>query len=131
MGCEPGLRYSELDFVLAMGERDARKGECAGPVVPLRFWPYRVFVLEHVLDSKAASDLLWDGFRDDPYKGVAFELCAAHWLELAAVVEVRAAQYGRDDWAFMGRTLALDLCESAEWDPKEIVNLFAWQRTLG
>jgi hypothetical protein len=131
MGCEQGSKYSELNFVQAMARRDARKGECVGPLISLRFRPYRVFVLEHVLDSKEASDLLWDGFRDDPHEGVAFELCAAHWLELAAVVEIRASQYRREDWAFMGRTLALDLCESAQWDPKEIVNLFAWQRALG
>lgn len=131
MGCEPGLSYSELDFVREMTHREARKGECTGPVIQLRFWAYRVFVLEHVLDSKEASDLLWEGFHEDPHEGVAFDLCAGHWLELAAVIELRAAQYRREDWAFMGRTLALDLCERAHWDPKEIVNFFAWQRSVG
>lgn len=127
MACTSTDSMTELGFVHALNQR--RSGECAGPIVQLTLWSWRVFQLERVFSSPAASDVLWSGFdgEADPY-GLTFGLCCAHWIDLACLVWARALLRYRADWARAAEELLQDLCIGAHWDPKEIVNMFAWQR---
>lgn len=126
MACLPTETRGELEFVQALHDREA--GRCRGPLLRLGFWPYRIFVLEHILDSQEASDILWDGFREDGCVGVHFELCGAHWLDLATLCAVRSRQYRRKDWVGEAEILMREICQSAQWDVREMANMFAWQR---
>lgn len=128
MACLPTHTPGELEFVLSLTTRQRAIGQCRGPLLRIAFWPYRVFVLEHVLDSKIASDLLWDGFCDDGCKELRFELCGAHWMDLASLCQVRADQYRRVDWSAQAGQLLRDVCQAAGWDEKEILNMIVWQR---
>lgn len=128
MACLPTQDHRELEFVSSLSSRDPEIGECRGPLLQLAFWPTKVFVLEHIFNSQAASDTLWEGFCGDRCVGVHFELCGAHWLDLAALVGLRAAQYRRSDWTGEAHNLLAEICHAASWDPKEIANMFAWQR---
>lgn len=128
MTCLPTEACDELSFVRAVSARSPQVDQCAGPSLRISFWPYRVFILEHILASKEASDILWDGFREDDQHGVHFELCAGHWMDLATVCGLRARQYRRADWADQAQILLGQVCTVAGWDAKEIANMFAWQR---
>lgn len=128
MACLPTHTPGELEFVHALVARRCPVAECCGPLLRIAFWPYRVFVLEHLMDSPDASDLLWDGFMSDGAVGIHFELCGAHWMDLVAVCQLRAAQYRRSDWGGQADQLLVDVCTTAGWDPKEILNMMAWQR---
>lgn len=128
MACLPTEVSDELDFIHALMRRTSSFSQCCGPLLRIAFWPYRVFVLEHVLNSQQASDMLWDGFLEDGCVGVHFELCGAHWMDLAGLCQFRARQYRRDDWSTEAEQLLRDICVTARWDPKEILNMIAWQR---
>lgn len=128
MSCTPTSTPTELDFVQALYSRLSTDYSCAGPLVHMSLWPWRVFTLERIFDNAEASDLLWSGFLSDGYVGVHFSLCAAHWMDLACLTWIRATQSGRPDSASEAQALAQDLCFSAGWDVKEIVNMLAWRR---
>lgn len=128
MACLPTEVRDELEFVHAMCGRSPDQGECRGPLLRLVFWPYRLFVLENILDCQSASDLLWDGFSGDRPQGVHFELCAAHWMDLVILCALQARRYRRQDWLNEAQHLLDGVCSTAGWDPKEIANMFAWQR---
>lgn len=125
MACLPTETRGELEFVHALLARDL--GQCRGPLLRIAFWPYRVFVLEQIMDSSLASDVLWDGFQEDGCLGVHFELCGAHWIDLAVLLLLRAMQYRRLDWSDEADQLLENVCASAGWDSKEISNMIAWQ----
>lgn len=125
MACLPSQTCNELEFVSALLSR--AHGQCRGPLMRFAFGPYRVFALEHIMDSAVASDVLWDGFQGEGPDGVHFELCAAHWVDLAALCELRSLQYRRVDWHETAESLMDKLCASAGWDPKEISNMIAWK----
>src|ERR1700759_2573780 len=99
MVCRPAASLSELDFAHALFSRDEQLNTCTGKLILMEFWSYQVFLLEEILDSEAASYLLWDGFPRDGETTMGFELCCAHWFDLAVLTEFRAAQHGRRDWA--------------------------------
>lgn len=120
---------SELQFVLALHTRSREIGECRGPVLGLELPPVRCLTLEQIFDSKVAMDVLWAGHRSDQLYGSTFSLCAAHWLDLAALMWMRAQQQRRVDFYDEADTLLRDVCALAGWDPKEIVNMFSWQYT--
>lgn len=126
MACVSTGPLTELEFVKALNLRN--HGSCAGPVVRLTLQPWRVFLFERVFDSPIASDVLWSGFEGDTAHGPEFGLCAAHWIDLACLAWARALERYRVDWVRAAEQLLQDLCISAQWDPKEIVNMFAWQR---
>ena len=76
---------SELDFVLSLHTRHKNiPGHC-GPLLTIELSPWRVFTLEHIFDSDAATELLWDGHESGEKYGTAFTLCGGHWLDLAAL----------------------------------------------
>lgn len=128
MACVTSGPLTELDFVKALLRRRRSHGACAGPRVNLVLEPGWVFILEQVFESRIASDVLWSGFIHDTAAGPLFGLCAAHWLDLACLGWARALQQHRYDWLQAAEHLLQDLCLSADWDAKEIVNMFAWQR---
>lgn len=128
MTCLPSETRGELEFVQALISRDSGIGQCRGPLLRIAFRPFRVFALEHCMDSEVASDVLWDGFCGDGRDGVQFELCGAHWMDLAALCQMRALQYHRADWTAEGEQLLRDVCRTAGWDAKEILNMLVWQR---
>lgn len=128
MACLATPALSELDFAHELFRRDSTLSQCAGELITMTFWAYRVFMLEQILDSSTASDLLWDGFTGDGAESVQFELCCAHWFDLAVLAEMRAAQYRRRDWAQTAERLFLSLCKLARWDAKELLNMVTWSR---
>lgn len=128
MSCTATPTKGELQFVLALHTRTKAGGECRGPLVALTLEEAQAFTFARIFDSRSASDLLWDGFiaeADRP--GLTFELCGAHWLDLACLIWMRAQQLGRRDYHEEADQLLRDVCEAAGWDPKEIVNMFQWQ----
>lgn len=125
MACLPTPTHGELEFVHELVTRDL--GQCRGPLLRITFRPYRVSLLELIMNSTAASDVLWDGFQGESYHGLHFERCAAHWMDLAALCGLRAAQYRRVDWSTTADRFMENVCTTAGWDTKEIVNLIAWQ----
>lgn len=129
MTCTPTSATNELDFVLALHERDRDLTSCCGPTLTLEMSLCRAFTLQQVFDSPAASDLLWGGHDlEDPY-GSAFTLCAGHWLDLTALLWLRSRNSQRADWFAEADRLLRDVCAAARWDPKEILTMFQWQRT--
>lgn len=118
---------TELEFVQTLATRSV--GQCAGPGLTLALQSYRVITLETIFHSDLATALLWDGYRCEGRTGTHFDLCAAHWLDLCALTWMRSQQYRKRDWHAEADQLLRDLCEQAGWDPKEIVNMFSWQRT--
>src|ERR1044072_4945472 len=127
MACVLTADRSELEFVRGLTRR-AGPGDCLGPLVRLLLCPERVFLLERIFDSQAASDTLWSGYRQDTGQTLEFVLCAAHWLDLACFVWARGFQHRRRDVAQDAKDLLQAVCFGAQWDAKEIVNMFAWQR---
>lgn len=128
MACTPSQATTELQFVQALGARDPHVGECCGPMLRIGLWGYRLLTLERIFDSQVATDILWGGMHDDGALGIHFSLCAAHWMDLASLVWMRSQQSGIADWYSEADHLLRDVCAAARWDPKEIVNMFAWQR---
>lgn len=129
MTCTATTHVSEFDFVVALHDRGRDLTACCGPMLTLELSLWRVFTLEQIFESEAASELLWDGhLLDEPY-GTDFSLCGGHWLDLAALVWLRSRQSQRKDWYAEADQLLRDVCRTARWDPKEIVNMFKWQST--
>lgn len=129
MTCTASKADDELEFVVSLHTRSRAVGECRGPLLTIEVSPWRVFSLEQIFDSQAATDVLWDGHLSFEIHGTAFKLCAAHWLDLAALVWMRSRQQRRADWHAEADQLLRDVCIAARWDPKEIVNMFQWQAT--
>jgi hypothetical protein len=127
MPCLSAEPCSELDFVRALQDRP--EGECKGPSIVQTLWSGRVLLLERIFDSQIACDVLWSGYLVDRSDGLVFDLCAAHWFDLACFAWARSRQQSRRDWAWAAEELLQDLCHEAGWDAKEIVNMFAWQST--
>ncbi len=123
---EVSEKISELEFVRSLS---GRADSCQGPLLRIAFTPWRVFTLETAFDSARAAELLWEGHHDDGCLGVHFSLCAAHWIDLCALVWMRSRQQRRKDWHAEADHLLRDICDAARWDPKEIVNMFAWQHS--
>lgn len=128
MVCLPTETPTELEFIQALVRRRRVINECQGPLLRIAMWPYRVFLLESILDSSIASDMLWSGHCNDGCMGVHFELCGAHWMDLVILCEVRAFQYNRRDWQAEAEQLHIDVCRAGGWDPKEMLNMIMWQR---
>lgn len=128
MVCVGTQACTELEFVHALLTRTrddpTSTGQCRGPLITIRLLPFRPFSLDRILGSKAAVALLWSGYE----MGSEFTLCAAHWLDLACLCWMRAQKEGRREWGQEAQDLLDDLCAAASWDPKEIVNMFMWQR---
>ncbi len=122
-------KTSELEFVQSLVTRDDTLEACKGPLLRLAFSPWRTLTLETAFDSPVATDLLWDGHHLDGILGVHFTLCAAHWIDLCALVWMRSRQQRRSDWHGEADQLLRDVCDTAGWDPKEIVNMFSWQHS--
>lgn len=129
MSCATSGSANELQFVLSLYTRTKEAGECRGPVLIVEMSAWRVFTLEQIFDSQVATDVLWGGFQEGEPYGTAFKLCAAHWIDLAALLWMRASQQRRADWHSEADQLLDDVCTAAHWDPKEIVNMFHWQDT--
>lgn len=125
MSCTATPDTGELDFVLALHTRSKAEGECRGPLLRLTF--------QRIFDSRSASDLLWSGFQHeiqygDYWRGSQFDLCGAHWLDLACLIWMRARQQDSAEFHLEADQLLRDTCKAAGWDAKEIVNMFQWQR---
>lgn len=127
MACSPTDAATELDFVKALHTRTRDHGQCRGPLLTLFLWSWQLETLEHIFDSEPACDVLWGGFQPSLTTS-GFQLCAAHWFDLACLTWARALQHSRPDWSAQAEVLLKDLCDVAGWDAKEIVNMFAWQR---
>lgn len=127
MPCTPTETKGELEFVQALLTRSRVEGQCRGPLLRLAMWSWRVLTLEQIFDSPAASDVLWQGVHDDGIMGIHFSLCAAHWLDLACLCWMRAHTQDRADFNAEAEQLLRDVCDTAGWDAKEIVNMFAWR----
>jgi hypothetical protein len=128
MACVSSDVRGEWEFVQSLTSRNPSVDQCRGPVVAVALPPYRVFVLEHIFSSRSASDLLWAGLDEDLEPRFHFLLCAAHWLDLAALCVLRAHQCDHEDWAEEGDQIVRDVCRVVKWDTREIANMFAWQR---
>ncbi len=126
--CVQGDKMTELEFVQALTSRNPG-GECDGPILRITLSPWRLFSLEQCFSSQRATELLWDNHHEDRCLGMHFSLCAAHWFDLCALGWLRAGQNRRSDWASEAEYLLKSLCDAAGWDAKEIVNMFAWQRS--
>lgn len=130
MSCTPTSDTGELEFVLSLHSRTKEGAECRGPLVTLPLLE-RVFLFDRIFDSPAATALMWGGFHDGPpdmgYR-FDFTLCAAHWLDLACLIWMRARQQDSADFHLEADELLRDICTASGWDVKEIVNMFQWQR---
>lgn len=129
MPCQAAPPSTELDFVLALHTRHRKMPACCGPLLTIEMSPWRVFTLEQIFDSEAATELLWEGHHDGQQLGTSFSLCGGHWLDLAALVWMRSQEHQRTDWYGEADQLLQDVCTAAHWDPKEIINMFRWQGT--
>lgn len=128
MVCTPANSCTEWEFVASLPSR-ARWDDCRGPFVRLAFRPLRLQLLERIFASESASDVLWCGYTPGGITETRFTLCVAHWIDLATLVFARGRQLLRFDYEHKARELLGDVCTGAGWDPKEIANSLAWQRT--
>lgn len=119
---------NEFEFVRDVHTRTREFGECRGPLLRLSFSAWRLAVLEDAFESETAHELLWAGFHPEHADAMDFTVCAVHWMDLSCLVWLRARRFGRADWHAEADQLLRDACSAAGWDPKEIVNMFAWQR---
>lgn len=129
MICTATPANGELEFVLSLHTRSKAEGECRGPLATLALKEAKAFAFARIFNSRSAEDLLWGGYcaSDGQRPGMFFQLCAAHWLDLACLLWMRARQLGRTDYHQEADQLLRDVCEAVGWDPKEIVNMFQWQ----
>jgi hypothetical protein len=125
--CNPTTATSEMLFAQAYLAR-RESGNCAGPMLTMVLDDWRVFILQRILASDLANDLLWKGFLSADHCGSTFGLCAAHWFDVASLAFTHAVGCQRVDWLHHAQELLHDLCVLARWDAKEIVNMFAWQQ---
>lgn len=125
MACEPTPERGELDFVQALLSRQ-NFSECRGPLLVLILKRFSLFQLELMCSSTMVSDRLWGGYQ--PGVRDVYQLCAAHWVDIATVAGYNARSSGRADWQSEALGLLRAVCEAASWDVKEISNMFAWQR---
>jgi hypothetical protein len=126
VGCSGVDRSTEFEFIRQLADR--RPNECRGPLIGHIFSGYTVAGLEESFQSESAHDLLWDGFLPDCDTGLAFELCAAHWMDLACLTTARSRQHARRDWHALATFVLRETTTAAGWDLKEISNLLVWRR---
>jgi hypothetical protein len=127
MSCMNQPLITELDFVIALNRRGLREA-CTGPLVTIEMDYSRAFTIERICHSRIASRIFWGGLAVDTADQLTFVACAAHWLDLACLMWMRAAQQRRPDAQGEADQLLRDLCAPLRWDPKEIVNMFQWRR---
>lgn len=127
MGCVGTEAISEFEFVQSLARRDS-SDQCVGPLVTLTLGGYVLGTLEDSLYTEGEYQALWDGFTDDQPSGKpAFELCTAHWMDLAYRTGMRGRRLLRNEWVGLATSMLDNTCRAAVWDPKEISNLFMWR----
>lgn len=121
---------SELDFVLTLRERfhDDGRTTCTGPLITMAMTTERCLTVSAIFASPNATRLLWEGLTSADTE-FAFALCAAHWLDLTALIWLRSRQHQRLDWHGEADRLLRDVCSAVGWDTKEILNMLRWQTT--
>lgn len=128
MSCTATPDHDELNFVLALHTRTKDGSECRGPLLMLGLPPDKVLDFHKIFSSPSASELLWEGFSPEGVQLMRFTLCGAHWLDLACLIWMRAQQADDFEIHVEADQLLRQVCRTASWDAKEIVNMFQWQR---
>ena len=126
MTCTPTDAHTEMEFVHSLTTRSREVGECRGPLLRIALWSGRVVELQRIFHSRIADELLWSGVHPDGALGIHFSLCAAHWVDLAALCWVRARGQAKREWAVEALRLLRDVCQVAGWDAKELSNMLSW-----
>lgn len=127
MGCTGSGAMTEFEFVRSLNWREA--DECTGPLVSLAFSAPVLGVLEETLLSEHEYELVWDGAAiTQTGDRLAFELCATHWLDVSYRAGLTGRRLRRSDISGLASALLENTCRAADWDPKEIANLFTWRR---
>lgn len=127
MACVGSGPCSEFDFVRAMPRRRTIE-QCCGPLLALIISSARLETIEESITDTESHDRLMAGFDPHCPAGLLFELCAAHWMDVSFVAGCEAGRHNRRDWFWAATALLRQICSTADWDPKEISNLIAWQR---
>lgn len=127
MVCYGSGPISEFEFVRSLSNREV--DECAGPLVSLSFGAALLGVLEESLCSRDEYDLVWDNaVVTRTGDRLVFELCAAHWMEVGYRAGLRGRKALRSDMSTLASALLDNTCRAADWDVKEVANLFTWRR---
>lgn len=127
MTCTGTAIIPELEFIQSLGDREP--DGCRGPLIEICFRPIRFTQVEFGLASAKATELIWSGFQPHASThGLAFRLCAVHWLDIVGLLMARGVRQGRSDYMTDATILINSICRGCDWDLREISNLLRWQR---
>lgn len=122
-------RMSEFEYVAGLGARAI--AACYGPLVTLVFTDDAAGLLEDAIGHRDVVAFLWRSYlpdHDPTGDRVAFGVCAGHWFDLCAHINLRGQIGGNEMALTVSRALLSDVCQHAGWDRKEMSNYFGWRR---
>lgn len=130
MNCIGIQGQSVLDFYLSLNSRSSPE-DCRGPLVYLDLIEP---VMERVAQAAASAgkeylayNLMIAPTEEDDIRCGS---CAAHWIDISAVCVVIGRMMGREDIRLIGHGLINQMCDSLDWDGKELDNYLRSRASL-
>jgi hypothetical protein len=125
--CSGSEHLTELNLVRALYARDGAE-PCAGPLLTIAISGRRLELLYESLLTSALHGKLQSALDLYYPNGIAYRLCAAHWIDVTYTAGCQAQICDRPDWQLGATLLIRQICSEGGWDPKELSNLLAWRR---
>lgn len=121
-----GQRQTELQFIQA--SRGRATAECGGPLLVLSLSLAQLSVLNDAASDAAIARLWVASAGVNAHRGLDFQLCAAHWMDLIYWCGIHSALLECPASFTLACALIRALAQAAGWDMRELANLLAWQR---
>lgn len=116
-------KQTELEFAYSLWSREG--SECRGPLAKLTLRGHAFKGIVAALDCLDASRALIsraDGMVTAA--GGRFEMCAAHWYDVAMVVGGMAEAHKQPVWQQLNTSLFIMISKAVGWDYREVMNRF-------
>ncbi len=82
---------------------------------------------QHVYRDRFLSNIL--GIVPTESNPALFQMCLAHWMDIALVVVIYGVAMKNDQWRIIGENTFYRICSLAGFDYKEMLNYLRWRST--
>jgi hypothetical protein len=131
MHCTGIQGQTVLDFYLSLSTRQVPT-DCRGPLIYMDMSETATRKVAQVLTMVNQKSLISNAYIATITNTLAkFGACAAHWLDMSAITTIIGSRMHREDYAVIGHVLAVELCDQAGWDYRELDNYLRSKVTVG
>lgn len=114
-------KQTELEYAYSLWSREG--SACRGPLIKLRLRGFAYEEISAALSRVGAADVLRSTATEElTEEGGHFQMCAAHWFDVAGVLGGMAEAHENPVWDKLNSSLFMLTSRSAGWDFREMQN---------